>query len=249
MKDSAGIFLLLILLAAVIAYELLKTKIKGLIGEKAVAATLSMLDSSKYKVINNVVLSGHGKTAQIDHLVISNYGIFVIETKNYKGWIVGGENSEYWTQIIYKWRKKFYNPIRQNAGHVQALRNNLQEFPNLQFISIIIFSNRATIKVRTNTAVIHPRQLLKFIGNYSEGNLSDGIKEGVFEKINSINLKGNYNKSQHIALIQQTVKKREESVQQKKCPQCGASIVLRKGKYGSFLGCSAFPKCKFTSNI
>lgn len=72
-------------------------RIFGGVGEKTTSSILLFLDKSKYKVINNVVLKSGDKTSQIDHIVISDYGIFVIETKNYKGWILGSENSEYWT--------------------------------------------------------------------------------------------------------------------------------------------------------
>jgi len=54
--------------------------------------------------------------------VVSNYGIFVIETKNYKGWIIGNEFDDYWTQVIFKRKEKLYNPIKQNYGHIQALK-------------------------------------------------------------------------------------------------------------------------------
>ena len=83
-------------------FALFKARIKGAIGEKTISAILYFLDKSKYKVINNVVLKNNEITSQIDHLIISDFGIFVIETKNYKGWILGNENSEYWTQVIYK---------------------------------------------------------------------------------------------------------------------------------------------------
>lgn len=67
-----------------------------------------------YIVINNLKLNTKGTISQIDHLVVSNYGIFVIETKNYKGWILGNEDSQNWTQVIYKYKNKFYNPVLQN---------------------------------------------------------------------------------------------------------------------------------------
>lgn len=86
---------------------LFKTRIKGKIGEKTIATVLSFLNKSQYKVINNIVLKTGGRTSQIDHLVISDFGIFVIETKNYKGWILGNEYSYYWTQVIYKRRERW----------------------------------------------------------------------------------------------------------------------------------------------
>src|SRR5690606_19184571 len=97
---SLVIFIILILV--LILRRIFRVKIKGFIGEKTTSSILYFLDKSKYKVINNIVIEAYGKTTQIDHIVISDFGVFVIETKNYKGWILGGENSEYWTQVIYK---------------------------------------------------------------------------------------------------------------------------------------------------
>ncbi|MDN5364321.1 MAG: hypothetical protein PWQ91_1383 [Eubacteriales bacterium] len=71
----------------VLAVGLFLPKIRGFFGEKSVAFFLSRLDPAKYKVLHNVMLPAGSKTTQIDHIVVSNYGIFVIETKNYGGWI------------------------------------------------------------------------------------------------------------------------------------------------------------------
>lgn len=30
------------------------------------------------------------------------------------------------------------------------------------------------------------------------------------------------------------------------CPKCGGELIMRDGKYGSFIGCSNFPKCRYT---
>lgn len=68
---------------------------KGNAGEKAVSRKLSRLPKEEYKVLNNVMLATSKGTTQIDHIILSIYGIFVIETKNYNGWIYGGEESEY----------------------------------------------------------------------------------------------------------------------------------------------------------
>ncbi|MDR0579932.1 MAG: type I DNA topoisomerase [Campylobacteraceae bacterium] len=34
-----------------------------------------------------------------------------------------------------------------------------------------------------------------------------------------------------------------------KCPECGSDLVLRKGRFGEFVACSSYPKCKYTKNI
>ncbi|WP_231884841.1 nuclease-related domain-containing protein [Paenibacillus elgii] len=118
----------------VVTIVLSSPTIKGMIGEKSVTNQLNKLDKEKYVILNDVTIpSSSGKTTQLDHVVISTYGIFVIETKNYRGWIVGDEKSEYWTQVIYKRKERLYNPLRQNYGHVMALKGLLSEYSELPF--------------------------------------------------------------------------------------------------------------------
>lgn len=138
-------------------------KIKGIIGEFLVAAFLKILPKDKYTVINNLLFTWNGHSTQIDHIVVSIYGIFVIETKYYKGLIYGGENSEYWLQNIYGNKHQFRNPILQNQGHIRALKHLLHEYEDLPFISIIAFSSRATLHVKTESTVIHFYQLYRTI--------------------------------------------------------------------------------------
>ena len=130
-------------------------KIKGKIGEIYVALFLKRLPEDRYRVINDLLLTKNGHSTQIDHVIVSIYGIFVVETKFYKGWIFGGENSEYWTQNIYGRKYKLFNPICQNQGHIRALKSLLQGYENLPFISIVAFSRRATLRVKTETSVIY----------------------------------------------------------------------------------------------
>jgi hypothetical protein len=106
-------FILIVSVIIIIFWRLYIPKIKGIIGEKSISSILYLLDKSKYSVINNIVLERDTKTSQIDHVVISDFGIFVIETKNYKGWIVGNEKSEHWTQVLFKRKQRFYNPINK----------------------------------------------------------------------------------------------------------------------------------------
>lgn len=93
----------LVIIIPILIIILLKILIpsKGALGEKRVASILKRLPEDRYKVINNLLINNNGFTSQIDHVVISVYGIFVIETKAYKGWIYGSESSDYWTQNIY----------------------------------------------------------------------------------------------------------------------------------------------------
>ncbi len=242
-------FVVILFLFALILFIIFSKRIKGLVGEKTISAILLLLDKTEYKVINNIVLKSGAGTTQIDHLIISDFGIFVIETKNFKGWIFGGENSEYWQQVIFKSKIKFYNPIRQNHRHINTLKTCLKEYPNLKYKSIIVFSTRATIKVNTSTDVIYSNQLLPFIKNYQEKNLSKDDKEIIFQKIKSDNLINTFDKQKHIKTIKNRIQKREKLIYENTCPNCGDNLIRRNGKYGDFLGCKSYPKCKFIRNI
>lgn len=237
-----------ILLIILVLYKLFKPPIKGFIGEKKIALRLSALPRSKYLIINNLVLSSKGKTSQIDHLVISDYGLFVIETKNLKGWIIGNENAEYWRQVIYHRTEWFYNPIHQNRGHIMAIKHWLQDLPGVKFIPIVVFSEQATIKVESISDLVYTSQLTKLIRSYSEVTLSEEDKQRIYSIITSINISSNYSRSAHIKSIKKRIKERELLVMQNKCPRCGAELVLRNGKFGEFRGCRQFPSCRYTVN-
>lgn len=244
-----NLVIVILLFLFILFIGLFRTRIKGKIGEKTIATVLSFLNKSQYKVINNIVLKTGKKTSQIDHLVISDFGIFVIETKNYKGWILGNEHSNYWTQVIYKRRERLYNPIKQNLGHIKALKNCLVDYPNLKYVSIVVFLSKATLKVHTTTPVVYSHQLRKTIKRYSDRNLTATEKEAIFKKITSNNLIDTYDKRKHVQSIKQRIKKREQSIREHKCPQCGSNLVKRSGKFGNFLGCTNYPKCRNTINL
>lgn len=100
----------------------------------------------------------------------SIYGIFVIETKHYEGWIFGKEDQKYWTQVIYKRKEKLYNPIWQNNTHIKSLKNYLNLEDNFSFYSIIAFSNNSTLKFEDNfknARVVQFNGLLNSINNQS----------------------------------------------------------------------------------
>ncbi|WP_425803601.1 NERD domain-containing protein [Desulfitobacterium sp. Sab5] len=230
-------------------YQLYKPKIKGIIGEKTISAILTRLGPNKYKVINDLMLNIDGRTSQIDHVVVSNYGIFVIETKNYKGWILGEEYSEKWTQVIYKRKEKFFNPIRQNYGHIQALKENLNEYPDVNFIPIIVFSVGADLKVNTQTKVIYSVNLLKTIREYAVETLRNEQKEAIYAKLQNLNISEKEVRTQHVDGIHKKKAEAAQQINSNICPKCGGELILRKGKYGDFKGCSNYPKCRFSVNM
>lgn len=99
-----------------------------------------------YKVFTNAYVPYKEGTSEIDVLVIHKKGIYVIESKNYSGWIFGSEKQQQWTQMLNKnTKEKFYNPIRQNRTHIRALSEYLQIEPS-KMMSYIVFSERCELK-------------------------------------------------------------------------------------------------------
>lgn len=139
------------------------SSIKGNLGEERVDFLLSKLDKNAYKVISNVTLLNENYlTFNIDHIVLSIYGIFVIETKNLKGSIEGNEFHDYWQQIIEGKKYKFYNPVKQNSGHIVRLKELLSK--GLKIVSIICFTERAELNLKLkNVTVVHTLGLLDAI--------------------------------------------------------------------------------------
>ncbi len=223
-------------------------KMKGFFGGKSVSFFLSKLEEDKYKVINNIMLKVNGKTVQIDHVVVSNYGIFVIETKNYKGWIIGNEYDDNWKQVIYKRKEKLHNPIKQNYGHIQALKEVLSGYNNLNFISIITFTTNADLKVNTKTEVVYTIKLVKTIKKYTIESISNSEREKIYTRLIALNVDSKVNRKEHVKAIHNNIKDKNEKISNNICPRCGGKLVVRNGKYGEFKGCSNYPKCRFTEN-
>ena len=233
-------------------------------GEKKVFNYLLQL-SDDYHIINDVVFKTNKGTTQIDHIVVSKYGVFAIETKNYRGEIYGDDNREEWTQIIVtevtyqrKWWKTytyvtknhFYNPVKQSMGHAFRIKEILKDYKHLPIVPIVVFVGDAVFSdVRTKYRVIYAKQLLQVIEEYKTTYLSDDEYHNVIKTLQDNNIRELIDNKTHIGNINSERHKRQDTVNAGLCPKCGGKLVLRSGRYGDFYGCTNYPKCKFTVNI
>lgn len=192
-------------------------------------------------VLKNIYVPYRDKTSEIDLLMIHEKGIFVFESKNYSGWIFGNASQLNWTQSLQNGEKHhFYNPIRQNQTHIKALSEYLN-MPISSFTSYIVFSERCSLKsVPENTdqvIIVRRPDMLKKLRTQLGSSVNLYSSEEMLQlvqKLQPLTNKDEAEKQQHINDIKE------------KCPFCGNELVLRRGKYGQFWGCSTYPKCKFT---
>ncbi|MBO7520223.1 MAG: NERD domain-containing protein, partial [Clostridia bacterium] len=129
---------IIILLALCVLVKILYPKFRGFMGEFWVKEGLKNLPKEEYAAINDIMIEQNGNTHQIDHIVISRYGVFVIEMKNYYGLISGDEYKSKWVQRVGKSKRYFQNPIHQNYGHIKALEALLNLSEDC-FIPIVCF--------------------------------------------------------------------------------------------------------------
>lgn len=137
-----------------------KARRSGRRGEKMVAKELGRLKKKDYIVINDLMIpASNGRTSQIDHVVVSTRGIFVIETKNHAGRISGGEHAQYWQQHLSSQSRGFYNPILQNRSHLRAIRKLLPKMDAELFSSMVVFTEAWRLDIKAEE-IIKERRFL-----------------------------------------------------------------------------------------
>jgi restriction system protein len=236
------------LLPIVILGVLLKSPwFKGVMGEFIVnVAAKLMLDKNEYHLIKNVTLPTEDGSTQIDHVIVSKYGIFVIETKNMKGWIFGSPSQSTWTQKIFKHTSKFQNPLHQNYKHVKTLES-LLGLNDQQIHSLIVFVGDSTFKTDMPANVTYGAGYIRFIKSKTTPVLSVGEVKDIVSKIAMGRLTPSFKTDrEHVTHVKSIVSEKQNG---NDCPKCGSAMVMRESNKGTskgnkFLGCSRYPQCR-----
>jgi restriction system protein len=221
--------------------------LKGWFGEKKTTFNMWLsLNAKIYRRFHNVIIPSKNGTTQIDHLLVSPYGLFIVETKNIKGWIFGSENQQKWTQTLFTEKYTFQNPIKQTYRQKKVL----SEFLNLQESAIhivIYFVGDCEFKTPMPSNVIN-NGLGSYIKQFHNHILSPEILDrliGVLEKHKS---ESSLTTRDHVRSL------RDRHNSNSICPKCGSELVLRTAKNGpnsgsDFLGCKGYPRCRFTRKV
>lgn len=265
-------FLLPLLLIA----TLLKTAwFKGMVGEWFINLCIRLfLDKREYRLLKDVTLPTPQGSTQIDHVIVSRFGLFVIETKNMKGWIFGNPTQKSWTQQIYRRKHSFQNPLHQNHLHMMTLKSLLGLSDN-QLHSVIFFIGDCTFKTPMPQNVMN-RGLIRYVKGITTPVLAESEVAHVVDTIQQGRLAANWQTHrQHVAQLktrhadpsanhvstrepvrQSVANPPSQSVSPPDnpppiCPRCGNPMVLRTAGRGDnkgkpFWGCREFPTCRGT---
>ena len=216
---------------------------KGEFGEQIVNNILGYTIPGKQYLLNNVILEiSPGKTTQIDHIFINQYGIWVIETKNWNGTIFGKENDNTWTVVYNGNNKKFYdNPIKQNKHHEYFIKHYLGN--KAPILGLIVFVNGNTKNVNAN-GVCHANELPYIVQAGANEVLSPEKMEQCYNELNRARLY--ITNQEHVTNLQLN---RQHKIEQGICPWCNGTLIMRYGDFGNFLGCSNYPKCQYKKDL
>ncbi|MCJ8314464.1 MAG: NERD domain-containing protein [Pseudomonadales bacterium] len=197
---------------------------KGKLGEFKVNLLLKLfLNKTQYHLIKNVTLPTYDEsgqntgTTQIDHIVVSGFGVFVIETKYFKGWIFGSEFQKKWTQQIYRHKSSFQNPLLQNYKHCKTIeklldlghikKHDKQDKAKSLIKSLVVFTGSVQFKAKFPANVCYDSKLIKAIKAYQTQLLDSKQVAKIIEQIESGRLKRGYaTNKQHAEHVKTLVK-------------------------------------------
>ncbi len=174
-------------------------------GETRVEEVLRNLDSGRS--IHHLILVHDGQSTEIDHVFIHPNGIFVIETKDFSGMIVGDENQDQWTQIKNNElsERHFQNPIKQNQGHIVALSKTLDPLGEFRFQGLVVFAGSGNIhNVKTNEKIVTTLSHLKsIIETLCVQRLTKKEIEAIYLFLSNLKRNGKVSQDMHVAQLTQ----------------------------------------------
>ncbi|PYF08470.1 nuclease-related domain-containing protein [Ureibacillus chungkukjangi] len=191
---------------------------KGELGEYKINIQLDQFPKN-YKHISDLMIENAKSStgfSQIDHIIITPYGLFVIETKNYQGTIYGGKDRKTW---LVNGKFKMMSPLVQNFGHIQSIKNVLEPTYRDYFISMVSFTKRCTFrideelrKISSNELVVYDIELTEFINRKiailklqnKEPFLSDSEIDSIYQTLTKINITDPTLRKQHVENIKIT---------------------------------------------
>ena len=221
--------------------------LRGWYGEKITTFKMWLwLNTETYRRFHDLIIPSKNGTTQIDHLLVSEYGLFIVETKNKKGWIFGSESQPKWTQTLYRKKYSFQNPLRQTFRQKKVL----SEFLGLDestVHTIVYFVGDCEFKTPLPANVMKSG-LSRYIKRFTNRILTTEEVNRVTEAL-----------AQHISESSLTTRDHVRSLHKRHasttvCPNCGSYLVERTAKKGpnagsKFLGCENYPRCRFTKKV
>ena len=215
---------------------------RGELGERKVSDTLEKL-SGYYHLFNDVTIVNKksNMSHQLDHILIHPHGIFVIETKNYKGEFQYDELFRAWYKVVNKKLERIKSPLSQNKSHEINLFKLLKGQYNV--ISVVVFVNDNAPEILDEN-VINLKDLKLFIESYPyKKQLSKDEIEAIYKRLRLHSEKVNLDQHlESVSKVKRVKDNRHErmrvAIETGRCPTCNSKIQINGFDYKC-------PKCGF----
>ena len=206
-----------------------------------------LLNPKEYRCFNNALVNGGSRETQIDHIIVSKYGLFVTETKNKSGWIYGSANDSEWTQVLYHRKIRFQNPLVQNKLHTKSLAHFL-EIDHSKIHSIVVFWG-GKFKKEMPENVVTWREYTRYIKSKNQILLTDDEVDKICNKLRTLK-----DETPFLAGMRHAKSLQDRYSSTTICPKCEGKLVERISQKGQkagtkFLGCENYPRCIYTREL
>ena len=190
-------------------------KASGDYGEYSISTIFNALPN-EFHIINDIILRTKKGTTQLDHVVVSPYGIYIIETKNHKGMIFGDPNGKVWTQVLNgRGHFTFYNPIWQNQGHIENL-SRATGIPMKYMTGIVVFTSPEANLANAKPWCLTPEEAFETLVSNRNVILSEKGIMNAIDRIDRMNIRGYKTTQQHVEYVKSIKQKDEERRQLRK---------------------------------
>ena len=201
------------------------------------------LRGPEYHHFRKIIIPTTRGTTEIDHLIVSKFGIFVIELKDRSGWIFGNAADAQWRAVHFREVFKFQNPLRQNYGHIKALEEFLRVDPRVMHPMVVF---RGSFKFMTPVPHGVRRHSYKsWVAQKRDVVLDDAEVDAIVSSLRTNAVHGWLAGRRHAKSV------RARYANDTVCPKCGGDMLPRTQRKGpqpgsQFLGCSNYPACRYT---
>ena len=178
---------------------------QGSNGERFIAKLLQELPEG-YRCLHDLLLEYEGHTVQIDHVVISEYGVFVIETKNFRGMIYGSGENKRWIQVNKGKKRRFYSPTIQNNRH-RIVLSKIGKLPLAKVIPLTVFVGKCELHLKDVSRVVQSNDLIPYINSITEKILSLSDVERIYKRLESKNITSESARRHHVVYVQRVKSK------------------------------------------
>ncbi|MBE6672017.1 MAG: hypothetical protein E7599_00645 [Ruminococcaceae bacterium] len=206
-------------------------------------------------VLRDVVIDGADNyTSQIDLIIVGSKGIYVVEVKTFPDAKIYGDTQKTKWYVYNHGRKyEIYSPLKQNQKHVTYLKSFLKDYKNTPIFSIITMicedysiSGDNPPETVICSGLPAMKKGIELISKDRQEIWNETQKEEIFTYIQNHQYAEKNARREHKEQVIAYKRELEKMKEKKMCPYCKTELVLRNGKYGSFYGCSQYPRCKYT---